>query len=108
MIKEFFKSLSLYVFLNRNVSSEGIYSRKKLRECVGLIESVINVLKAAIGKNDIDNKAVENLVCLLRNLSYACQETVDLDYLDKRNRKHSYEKGSFINAFNFLSYFTSR
>lgn len=72
------------MFVCRNVSSEGSYSRKRLRECSGLVDSVISILKTAIGRNDIDNKSVENLVCLLRNLSYACQETIDPDYLVKR------------------------
>ena len=69
----------------RNVSSDGEYARRKLRECRGLPDAVLHIVQAAIGKNDIDNKSVENCVCVLRNLSYACQEVEDNLYLDKRD-----------------------
>ncbi|GFS82697.1 catenin delta-2 [Nephila pilipes] len=64
----------------RNISSAGEYARKKLRACEGLIESMVYLVRAAIGKNDMDNKSVENCVCVLRNLSYRCQEVEDPDY----------------------------
>lgn len=64
----------------RNVSSAGEYARKKLRICEGLVESMVYLVRAAIGKNDMDNKSVENCVCVLRNLSYRCQEVEDPDY----------------------------
>jgi hypothetical protein len=69
----------------RNISSDGEYARRKLRACRGLPDSILFIVQAAIGKNDIDNKSVENCVCLLRNLSYACQEVEDSHYLDKRD-----------------------
>lgn len=64
----------------RNVSSAGEYARRRLRECDGLVDSLLFLVRAAIGKNDMDNKSVENCVCVLRNLSYRCQEVVDPDY----------------------------
>ena len=64
----------------RNVSSSGEYARRRLRECDGLVDSLLYLVRAAIGKNDMDNKSVENCVCILRNLSYRCQEVVDPDY----------------------------
>ncbi|KAF8785904.1 splicing regulator ARVCF-like isoform X1 [Argiope bruennichi] len=64
----------------RNISSAGETARKKLRTCDGLIESMVYLVRAAIGKNDMDNKSVENCVCVLRNLSYRCQEVEDPDY----------------------------
>ncbi|GIX93501.1 catenin delta-2 [Caerostris extrusa] len=64
----------------RNISSAGETARKKLRACEGLIESMVYLVRAAIGKNDMDNKSVENCVCVLRNLSYRCQEIEDPDY----------------------------
>ncbi|KAG1655826.1 Catenin delta-2 [Nymphon striatum] len=64
----------------RNVSSAGEYARKKLRECDGLVDAILHLVKAAIGKSDVDNKSVENCVCILRNLSYRCQEVDDPDY----------------------------
>ena len=70
-----------YVF--RNVSSAGDYGRKKLRECEGLVDSVLYLVKKAIEKAYIDNKSVENCVCVLRNLSYRSQEIEDPNY-DKK------------------------
>jgi len=67
----------------RNVSSAGDYGRKKLRECEGLVESLLYLVRNAIERANIDNKSVENAVCVLRNLSYRAQEVEDPNY-DKR------------------------
>merc|ERR1719410_1561648 len=67
----------------RNVSSAGDYGRKKLRECEGLVDSLIYLVRTAIERANIDNKSVENAVCVLRNLSYRAQEIEDPNY-DKR------------------------
>ena len=71
------------IFDFRNVSSAGDYGRKKLRECEGLVDSVLYTVKKAIEKANIDNKSVENCVCVLRNLSYRAQEVEDPNY-DKK------------------------
>uniref|UniRef100_A0A8C5E1D2 Catenin delta-1-like n=1 Tax=Gouania willdenowi TaxID=441366 RepID=A0A8C5E1D2_GOUWI len=55
---------------NRNVSSERSEARRKLRECTGLVDSLMYVVQSQINRKDVDNKLVENCVCLLRNLSY--------------------------------------
>lgn len=64
----------------RNVSSAGEYARMKLREAEGLIDALLYVIKLAIEKTNIGNKIVENCVCILRNLSYRCQEVEDPNY----------------------------
>ncbi|GAB0092109.1 catenin delta-2 [Sergentomyia squamirostris] len=64
----------------RNVSSAGDYARTRLRECEGLVDSLIHVIRNAIDKSNIGNKIVENCVCILRNLSYRCQEVEDPNY----------------------------
>ncbi|XP_026817934.1 catenin delta-2 isoform X2 [Rhopalosiphum maidis] len=64
----------------RNISSAGEYARKKLRECEHLIDSLLYVISTAIEKSNIGNKSVENCVCILRNLSYRCQEVEDPNY----------------------------
>ncbi|CRL03444.1 CLUMA_CG016249, isoform B [Clunio marinus] len=64
----------------RNVSSAGEYARTKLREAEGLIDALLYVVKMAIEKTNIGNKIVENCVCILRNLSYRCQEVEDPNY----------------------------
>lgn len=83
-------------FFLRNVSSDGEYARKKLRECEGLVESVITIIRSAMMCNDMDNKSVENCVCLLRNLSYACQEIIDPDYLKKRSVTQTKNQGTYM------------
>ncbi|RUS70940.1 hypothetical protein EGW08_021297 [Elysia chlorotica] len=72
----------------RNVSSAGFDARKRMRECKGLVNALIYVLKLAADdadSNAIDNKVVENIVCVLRNLSYRIQEVVDPDFYKKRS-----------------------
>lgn len=64
----------------RNISSAGAHARKQLRDCEGLVESLFFIINASISRNDVENKLVENCVCILRNLSYRCQETQDPDY----------------------------
>ncbi|MCL4133126.1 UNVERIFIED_CONTAM: hypothetical protein GTU68_023266 [Idotea baltica] len=64
----------------RNISSAGEYARTKLRHCPGLVDSLFSVIKLAIQGNSHDNKSVENCVCILRNLSYRCQEVEDPNY----------------------------
>jgi hypothetical protein len=64
----------------RNVSSAGEYARRRMRECEYFVESLIFLTRAAIARNDMDNKSIENVVCILRNLSYRCQEVVDPNY----------------------------
>lgn len=54
-----------------------------MRECEGLVDSVLYLVKKAIEKAYIDNKSVENCVCVLRNLSYRSQEVEDPNY-DKK------------------------
>ena len=61
----------------RNVSSAGDYARKKLRESDGLVDSLLYLVRSAIKRANIDNKSVENVVCVLMNLSYRAQEIED-------------------------------
>ncbi|GFR67311.1 armadillo repeat protein deleted in velo-cardio-facial syndrome-like protein [Elysia marginata] len=72
----------------RNISSAGFDARRRMRECKGLVNALIYVLKLAADdteSNAIDNKVVENIVCVLRNLSYRIQEVVDPDFYKKRS-----------------------
>ncbi|XP_013193388.1 catenin delta-2 isoform X1 [Amyelois transitella] len=61
----------------RNASSAGEYARRKLRGLPGLAEALLHAVRAAIQANAIGTKIVENCVCVLRNLSYRCQEIED-------------------------------
>ncbi|XP_049618822.1 ARVCF delta catenin family member b isoform X1 [Syngnathus scovelli] len=60
----------------RNVSSDGAEARRRLRECDGLVDSLLHALQSAVGKKDMDNKSVENCVCIMRNLSYHVHKEV--------------------------------
>ncbi|XP_053483435.1 plakophilin-4 isoform X3 [Ictalurus furcatus] len=54
----------------RNLSSAGEESRKQMRSCEGLVDSLLYVIKACVSTADFDSKIVENCICTLRNLSY--------------------------------------
>ncbi|KAL5266517.1 hypothetical protein ACHWQZ_G003780 [Mnemiopsis leidyi] len=60
----------------KNLSSAGLEGRTLLRLCHGLVDSLLWTVRCAQGKNDVDNKAVENAVCILRNLSYRLEAEV--------------------------------
>jgi hypothetical protein len=54
----------------RNISAASPETRKLLRVAPNLIESLLFFLRSSIQRNQVDNRAVENVVCILRNLSY--------------------------------------
>ncbi|KAK7582219.1 hypothetical protein V9T40_013664 [Parthenolecanium corni] len=81
----------------RNVSSAGEFARKKLRDCEGLVDALLYVVKNAIDKSNIGNKSVENCVCILRNLSYRCQEVDDSNY-DKQPFPVQGKTGTHVKA----------
>lgn len=54
----------------RNVSSANDTARKSLREREGLLDALVHYLHVSCERTEIDTKAVENVVCVLRNLSY--------------------------------------
>lgn len=57
-----------------------------MRECRGLVNALIHTLQLARDNNNIDSKPVENVICLLRNLSYRIQEMEDPDFFKKRSQ----------------------
>ena len=58
------------LLLYRNVSSAGIEARQSLRQKEGMVEALLYLVRGAIDQNHMDNKSVENVICVLRNLSY--------------------------------------
>ena len=63
------------------MSACGEVARKQLREAPELVDALVCYLHISVQKRaEYDTKAVENVVCILRNLSYKCQETEDPDY----------------------------
>jgi hypothetical protein len=52
-----------------------------MRDCDGFIPSLLHAVNSSLQSlNEIDNKSIENCMCILRNLSYKLQEVVDRDY----------------------------
>ncbi|KJH47971.1 Armadillo/beta-catenin-like repeat protein [Dictyocaulus viviparus] len=77
----------------RNISGANAFARKRLRASPNLVESLVNFLTMAIQQNQVDSQSVENVVCLLRNLSYRIQEVEDPNY-DPAAAHMLYSKGS--------------
>lgn len=65
-----------------------------LRESPDLLSALLLILKTAVHNQDLDNKSIENVICVLRNLSFRCQEVEDPDY-DKRDKTG--KKGAYAN-----------
>ncbi|CAB3405942.1 unnamed protein product [Caenorhabditis bovis] len=79
----------------RNISAATQQARRRLRDVPNLIEALVHFLTHAIQRNQVDSPTVENVVCVLRNLSYRIQEVVDPNYdpstahLNYKSSKHS-------------------
>ncbi|CAI4221390.1 unnamed protein product [Auanema sp. JU1783] len=64
----------------RNISAFNTDARRQLRVVPNLIEGLVHFLTIAIERNQADSETVENVVCILRNLSYRIQEVEDPNY----------------------------
>ncbi|XP_074839897.1 plakophilin-2 [Carettochelys insculpta] len=74
----------------RNLSSSGPEGRKKMRECDGLIDSLVYYIQGTTADHKPDDKATENCVCILHNLSYQLESELPSSYtqniyLQRRN-----------------------
>ena len=67
----------------RNVSSDGLYARKRLRHLEGVVDSCMAVVEASFGRQEVNSKTVENVTCLLRNLSFDCEEVQEPAYFSR-------------------------
>ncbi|KAG7326611.1 hypothetical protein KOW79_010012 [Hemibagrus wyckioides] len=54
----------------RNLSSGKLANRQALRNCEGLIDSLVKHLQSSVNEGNLDDKSVENSVCVLHNLTY--------------------------------------
>ncbi|TRY98724.1 hypothetical protein DNTS_003214, partial [Danionella cerebrum] len=76
----------------RNLSSSGPDGRKAMRDCEGLVECIIYYIRGTIADYKPDDKATENCVCILHNLSYRfdCEvPRVDSPVVLKPRQTHS-------------------
>ncbi|CAM5080060.1 unnamed protein product [Natator depressus] len=64
----------------RNMSSAGPEGRKKMRECDGLIDSLVYYIQGTAADYKPDDKATENCVCILHNLSYQLESELPSSY----------------------------
>lgn len=54
----------------RNMSSPKLANRQAMRNCKGLIDSLMNYMDNCIKDDTPDNPSLENCVCILHNLTY--------------------------------------
>ncbi|KAG6939689.1 plakophilin 2 [Chelydra serpentina] len=74
----------------RNMSSAGPEGRKRMRECDGLIDSLVYYIQGTTADYKPDDKATENCVCILHNLSYQLESELPRSsaqniYLQRKN-----------------------
>ncbi|XP_038594979.1 plakophilin-2 [Micropterus salmoides] len=65
----------------RNLSSAGPHSRKAMRECENLIDSLVYYIRGSIADYKTDDKSTENCVCILHNLSYQIEAELPNQYI---------------------------
>ncbi|XP_072182312.1 uncharacterized protein [Diadema setosum] len=92
----------------RNISSAGLEARRRMRECEGMVDTLLHLVKSGIHSNDLDGKVMENTLCILRNLTFRIaneanhpdavplrQTSVNADH-PSQQKKGSPQSGSLI------------
>ncbi|CAI9557027.1 unnamed protein product [Staurois parvus] len=64
----------------RNMSSAGPEGRQAMRGCDGLIDSLVHYVRKSIADYKPDDRATENCVCILHNLSYQLESELPTQY----------------------------
>ncbi|XP_051282173.1 plakophilin-1 [Dicentrarchus labrax] len=54
----------------RNLSSSDKKERQEMRECRGLIDSLMSYVQSCVAEENPDDRSVENCTCILHNLTY--------------------------------------
>ncbi|KAM8830149.1 plakophilin-1 [Synchiropus picturatus] len=54
----------------RNLSCAQKKERKAMRDCPGMVDSLVTYLQACVAEENPDDKSVENCACILHNLTY--------------------------------------
>ncbi|XP_069821748.1 plakophilin-3 isoform X3 [Dendropsophus ebraccatus] len=67
----------------RNLSSASEETRQKMRDCPGLLESLVGYTNQALQAGKAEDKSVENAVCVLRNLSYRLYDEMPPSFLQR-------------------------
>ncbi|XP_048825342.1 plakophilin-3-like isoform X2 [Brienomyrus brachyistius] len=63
----------------RNLSSVNEKTRRQMRETSGLVDSLVAYIQSCIESSKVEEKGVENSVCVLRNLSYQLYSEMPTD-----------------------------
>ncbi|XP_034065063.1 plakophilin-1 [Gymnodraco acuticeps] len=58
----------------RNLSSGKKKDREAMRDCSGLINSLMSYIQSCVAEDNPDDKSVENCACILHNLTYQLEE----------------------------------
>ncbi|XP_032893778.1 plakophilin-2 [Amblyraja radiata] len=73
----------------RNLSSASPEGRKQMRECEGLIDSLVLYIQFTIANNQEDDKSTENCTCVLHNLAFQLENELPSAYTERLGwRKH--------------------
>ncbi|NXA41073.1 PKP3 protein, partial [Eudromia elegans] len=87
----------------RNLSSASQQTRQKMRECHGLVDSMIHYVNSALDVGKSEDKSVENAVCVLRNLSYRLYDEMPPSSLQRleghRRNANSTVTGELVGCF---------
>ncbi|KAK2867439.1 hypothetical protein Q8A67_025556 [Cirrhinus molitorella] len=86
----------------RNLSSVNEKTRQQMRLTTGLIGALVGYIKKCLPESKVEEKGVENAVCVLRNLSYQLYNELPsavLLRLEGPNRAQGSSKGEAIGCF---------
>lgn len=86
----------------RNLSSVNEKTRQQMRETRGLIDALVGYIQKSLLDTKVEEKGVENAVCVLRNLSYQLYTEIPpsaLLRLEGPSRAQSSSKGEAIGCF---------
>uniref|UniRef100_A0A8C1ELN7 Plakophilin 3a n=1 Tax=Cyprinus carpio carpio TaxID=630221 RepID=A0A8C1ELN7_CYPCA len=86
----------------RNLSSVNEKTREKMRGTRGLIDALVGYIQKSLQDSKVEEKGVENAVCVLRNLSFQLYSEIPqsaLLRLEGPSRAQSSSKGEAIGCF---------
>ncbi|XP_051548779.1 plakophilin-3-like [Myxocyprinus asiaticus] len=86
----------------RNLSSVNEKTRQQMREMRGLVDALVGYVKKCLDDSKVEEKGVENAVCVLRNLSYQLYSEIPpsaLARLEGPSRAQGSSKGEAIGCF---------
>ncbi|XP_029351015.1 plakophilin-2 [Echeneis naucrates] len=85
----------------RNISSGGPDTRKAMRDCENLIDSLVYYIRGAIADHKTDDKSTENCVCILHNLSYQIEAELPQKYIQdlRESQQNLAHKSKTVSCF---------